>query len=520
MSTTTLIDARQSPPRRDYAWLTVAGLLLFMAILARVGMLAWPFYSDSGSFVMMGRTVARGEMLYRDFYETKLPGVGLLMSALWRAFGAWWPGYIFTQIAMALLAAAALGRAAGRTIGSAARGPTFLFAAVYLNFSWVVYTGFQLETMQCFFAALAAAAAMEALAGDSLADAFTAGLAAGCAAMVKPSGLAPVAAFCIALMLGATPWRRRGAHVACVIAGVAVPTGITAIYAWQTGVWRYVPWVLRQIALYTSTTPITALEVFGKLLVAAVLIGYPIAVRGWVLRRSPRLAGTSDLRLRRQLTLFAVAWLLAEGAGIVLQWRMYFYHFLPLACPAALLYGLVPRKDRAVSMAFCLLPVALLSQMWETSNLSLLPGSTGPSQVSQYVMSHTKPGDSVFANQISRLLIESDRQPGTRYGIFFYWANYDTAAIDIWRIMQSDFDQRKPVYILLPTNADSAINTMTHETEAAANSVRQQNCQAAWKDFKSYLAKNYRWETTIDHTDIYRRRPDVGSLANLPTEAP
>jgi len=44
--------------------------------------------------------------------------------------------------------------------------PTFLFATVFLNLSQAVYTGFQLETIQAFFEALAAMAAIEALSSD------------------------------------------------------------------------------------------------------------------------------------------------------------------------------------------------------------------------------------------------------------------------------------------------------------------------------------------------------------------
>ena len=70
--------------------------------------------------------------------------------------------------------------------------PTLLYAVVYLNFTFAVFGGFQLETIQAFFSTLAAGAFLEMLgeAGDWR-DAFTAGLASGVAAMLKPTGLSP-----------------------------------------------------------------------------------------------------------------------------------------------------------------------------------------------------------------------------------------------------------------------------------------------------------------------------------------
>jgi len=78
--------------------------------------IAWPFLNDAGLYAYMGKTVATGGVLYRDFYETKLPGVGLIASAFWRAFGPNWAGYVLSQLALAMLAAAMLARAARRHI--------------------------------------------------------------------------------------------------------------------------------------------------------------------------------------------------------------------------------------------------------------------------------------------------------------------------------------------------------------------------------------------------------------------
>ncbi len=68
------------------AWLILTGILLSLSIASRAGMIAWPFLNDAGLYAYLGKTVAEGGVMYRDFYETKLPGVGLIASAFWRAF--------------------------------------------------------------------------------------------------------------------------------------------------------------------------------------------------------------------------------------------------------------------------------------------------------------------------------------------------------------------------------------------------------------------------------------------------
>ena len=150
-------------------------------------------------FIYLGRVVSEGGRFCHDVIDNKFPTVGLMTSIAYRAFRSWWPGYVLIQTAMGIGGALLLVRSAGRHFGDAAKLPAMLFALVYFNLYIAVYGGFQLETMQCFFAILAAGAAMEALSDKPCTrDAFVVGLAAGCAAMLKPTGGAVLAAFAIA----------------------------------------------------------------------------------------------------------------------------------------------------------------------------------------------------------------------------------------------------------------------------------------------------------------------------------
>jgi len=109
---------------------------------------------------------------------------------------------------------------------------------VFLNFAWTVYTGFQLETIQAFFETIAALAILEALAGDTLLDATTAGLASGRGGDDQTSGIGIGLAFAVALFLQR---KKSAASSACSVhlmmfcLGAAVPILVTATYTYASG---------------------------------------------------------------------------------------------------------------------------------------------------------------------------------------------------------------------------------------------------------------------------------------------
>ena len=471
----------------------IAIAFVALAITSRVGMIAWPFLNDSGLYAQLGRTVAQGGVLYRDFYETKLPGAALIASVFWRMFGPHWAGYVLCQLFLAIVAAVALARSARQHLGNLATWPVFLFAIVFLNLSQLVYTGFQLETLQAFFEDIAAMSAMRSLHNDDGLSSFTAGLAAGMAAMPKPGG------FCVAVaLLGATVIfsNRRLLHSCLILLGAAIPTAVTAIYTVKTGASQYLPAAMHDIAAYASGTPVNS-DALLKLLVVLLIFGWPFAVRLFGCR--PNLAGSASLRT------FVLAWLMLDLIAVLLQRRLYPYHFLPLVCPLAILYGMLPGRVSFGSFAVGLLPIALLSLTWEGSSpLHVKRGSTHL-PVSDFIASHTNANDTVFADQIGRLLIETDRQPGCRLGTFFYMVNADDSPAKYAEIFLRDFDDRKPKYLVLPKDWDQPepglanCDILKHCPQRRANFVR------AWRQFRSGVAWKYHLETSIGASMVYRR---------------
>ncbi len=144
--------------------MALVGVCIVGAVCGRLAYLPYPFLNDAGVYVLMGKTVVNGGRLYQDFYETKFPGVAVLMAGCWRLFGAHWGLYVLLQLAMTLLGAWAMARETSRHLGREAGLAAGLFTLVFLNVPQIVFGGFQLETVQAFLSILSACAAMRSAA--------------------------------------------------------------------------------------------------------------------------------------------------------------------------------------------------------------------------------------------------------------------------------------------------------------------------------------------------------------------
>jgi len=497
--------ALDSPPRphaRVGLWLLV-GFCLFSALISRLSFLVRPFDADGAMFVYMGKLVANGGRIGYELIDNKFPTVGLIVSPCWRAFGAWWPGYVFLQTALALIGCLLLARTAARNIGKHAFLPTLLFALVYVNCNFAVRGGFQLETLQSFFSILAACAALEALAGDDARDSFAVGLAAGVAAMVKPSGLAVLAAFTFsALWRYRHDWRRFLAHLFAAIAGFAVPATACLAYFQAADLFPALPGIYRQISGYAANSPWEWWDL-SKPVIIGIIVGFPMLVRGYIFRR-PR--HRVPQRTPSAILIFAIAWMTIECAGIVAQRRMYAYHFLVLAAPASLLFGLIPRRPALGSLAAALVLPAAISIFSAAQVLWYAPQSLQPEPSEQYLAAHTNPGDRVWLDGMMRLLVVTDLQPGSRYPMTFLWVNDDTAPLRYCHDMLSDFDQTHPKFIVVATNfAEYGRKLAARIKELGIRPQRKANFIAAWMQLGDYVQKHYHPEATLQWETIYRR---------------
>ncbi len=477
-------------------------LLIFLCLIGgmfgRLCYLTRPFNSDAGMFIYMGKVMNEGGRLGVDFCDNKFPTVGLITGIFWRAFGTGWAGYVLVQTAMVLVAVGMLSRAMRRHAGESAALATGLFALVLLNFSTIVFGGFQLETMQGFFAVLAAGAGIEGLSRQRSRCFLLAGIFAGCAAMLKPTGLAVAGAIMLTIVFNR---QRSRLQIAALVAGVLISLCIAAACLFVTGQLEKLPLLWNQITRYAADSAWEPADVY-KLIVVGGLLFFPVLVRLWIFRRD-----REPMQSPRFLMIFATLWLLLELTGVILQKRMYAYHFLVLIPPVALLFGLIPRRARATSLAAGLGPVLALSVLgacrvtnWDHPGRQVHP-------VSQYLLSHANPTDAIWREDGARILLETNLHSGSRYPLTFLFTNYDQAPLDYGRTILSDFHRTQPKYIILFTNFESWIHHQCdYYTELRRRPVRRENYLQAWRAIRAYVDENYVEEATVSDETIFRRK--------------
>jgi hypothetical protein len=206
------------------------------------------------------------------------------------------------------------------------------------------------------------------------------------------------------------------------------------------------------------------------------------------------------------MVIFAMVWMALEAAGIAAQRRMYAYHFLVLAAPASLLFGLIPRRARPWPLAAALMLPALFSLFGGCWVLADAPHSLQRPASEEYLAAHAQPGDGVWLDGMMRLLVRTDLSAGSCYPMTFLWVNDDEAPLRYCRAMLEDFDQRRPKYIVLPTNFDPYIHALSdHVKELGLRPTRKANFIRAWMELRDYVRKNYRPEARFDRETVYRR---------------
>jgi hypothetical protein len=500
----------------------LAAVGLLVALVSRLSYLMRPWDPDGAIFIYMGRLVAEGGVFWQDLVDNKLPTVGFLTSIAWRAIGPWWAGYVLLQTGLAILACLALGHAANRLAGPQAKWPAMLFGLVYLNLNTVVFGGFQLETIQVFFASLAAMAAAELLATPApsassppltapsatglFADAFALGLCAGCAALAKPTGLSILAA---AGLAAAMRHARLPGRLLVIAAGASLGVGMVAaivgIYLHGSGTLAHLPAIFDQIRLYARNSA-TDLRDLNKIVWAAGLLGFPLLGRWWAGRRCPHAGPAMPARAAQA---FPWLWLGIELIGIILQRRMYGYHFLVLAPPAAIAFGMLRRPVTCRGLSIALAPALLLSAVGIGQVAICSRGYPRQLESGRWLAAHAHPRDRVWRDMTSRLLIETGLRPGSRYLLTFLFCNSDDAPQRYWSEMKADFDRDRPRWMVLPRDLRWYLDdTTAMVAELERLPQRRSNYLRAWGELEGYVHHHYRLVATLQRETVWERRPD------------
>jgi hypothetical protein len=510
--------AGSEPSSRTFFW--AAAVCLGVAVVSRLCFLGEPFKNDAGIYICFGKVICQGGDLYHDFWDTKLPSVALLMAPLYAVFGSrWWP-YVLVQMGMGIASAWLLARAVGWYAASWAYRPALLFGLVGLNLSLLTMTGFQLETVQVFLESVAACVILRSLVRPGLVQVFVAGLLVGIAAMPKPTGLAVGGAAVVAYLVQAISSGKTAGSIGVflrrlVLLGLGIAILAAAVVAWVFAQpWRVeMPEVLHEIKLYGSGNPwqrVLQLRTwaFFALPFVPMVIRWFVAVveRKYDPKLTPADPGSSAAAtpVSPAITAFAWAWSAAEVLGVIAQRRMYGYHYLVI-WPAAVLLFAVSRRTSIRPVLIAVTPIAIVSLAFAVRP-ALMLRQPHPMLISSYVRDHTAPGDSVWGDPEAQLLLETGRLPGSRLQMTFYLVNHDQAPAEFTDILLSDFEQRKPKYLVLPQNWSTEVRTVAHDPASLQWFPRRsRDYLTACDRIEQYIRQHYVLEKTLNGKTAWRR---------------
>lgn len=241
-----MIATTGSPPGRPGARPLVVALLAgaaALAMLLRALAVAEPLGIDQSLWASAVRGMDRGQLLYRDVWEQRPPGIYWIYLAGFRVFG-WTPATVALLDLIASAATTLLLLAIGRALGRPGTG--LLAAALYAVLTmpaWLYrHSGFLersvSETFIVVCIAAAALCAVQAVRRGGLLWAAGVGLAAGAAVVLKPNAGLYFPALLLWMALGRSAsgrvesaWFGR-ALAASVVASAIVPV-LALLWLWR-----------------------------------------------------------------------------------------------------------------------------------------------------------------------------------------------------------------------------------------------------------------------------------------------
>jgi hypothetical protein len=508
---------------------------LGLAIAGRLSFLALPFRDDAGVYVAMGRAVVEGWQLYVDVWEQKPPGVAALLALFYSGFGhTWWP-YVFVQLAAGLLVPVLLTLAVQwdrlgrptvptqRPLATDHRTTNFLaLALLAFNCPRILITGFQLETIMCLLTT-AGACCFLAACSQPKSRAFAGFVVfAVVAALIKPTALSLAGAGCLALMVRPLPSSTGvvGGRVFALIGGLAV-LGLVLLAQVALASWLQVEdqmldlW--REISSYGSGTPWSQIFQF-KTLVFLGLTTAPallaIAVL-WQQRGSDQLevatigdrANAADGEDTRP-AIFAASWLILELVGVMLQKRVYSYHFLVLVPPSLLLFGVLVRSplNKHLQRAFYGV-IGVLAAVGAFSTYNVARTHDPQERIVHYLKTHLRSGEAIFADPLGEFLARTSALPGARLLMAINMINHDAATERWTNQVLADFEKRKPRFIILqnPAMLEERVRSWEAQPVLALNPGRAAAHRDAWRRIVENVKQHYAVAADIDGRLIYER---------------
>lgn len=324
-----------TPARLDRAmpWLVAVFIVaLYTALfVSRLAYITW--HDDETVFLLTGRAVAEGRLLYREVWYNYPPGFALYLGAVLRAAGGslavgrW---AVFTWGLIGLGALYALGATLHSRWGGVAATALLASAPHFVVLSSAVMT----EVPAFAAASLGAWAALRYHQRGDWRWLAVSGLWISGAACLKPTSIPVLAAPLTAILLGERSWRERFRRLTILGAAVSLPLGIVIASNQPRAFFA------QFLGTYLESQSVFASDLRGNLTAIA---RYFYADKYGVSHLSlPLLAAFAGWRLwprQRGAVLILLAWQAATLLQLALHTPLYRHHLLALLFPLMGLAG-------------------------------------------------------------------------------------------------------------------------------------------------------------------------------------
>src|SRR3954467_1852046 len=472
--------------------IVVLGLVALLALIVRWGAIAEPLGIDQSLWASAVRGMSRGQLLYRDVWEQRPPGIYWIYLAAFRVLG-WTPATVAWLDVIAASITTALVFTIANRLADALTGATAaaMFAALTMPAWLFSYGGFlERSVNETFILVCVSAAALCAIKvrdHQSLVAAAMLGLFAGCAIVLKPNaGLYLPALLVWIFFYGGRSF------------GASLPTFITACCTTAILPIVAIVWLWRLDLLHDARVAVIDFNRFYVSLGFSPLkyandFAHAVFLRMktdplWTAGSIAAAVAIFDLVRKRSLPPLAGLAVLWGGAAVLVivvngAWlfNSYFIQaFAALALLGAWLLAHAPRVHlpskvvTLVLMAFLLVHRGYISRVgaWAAADLAMLRGqidstaylerfgryngnsgysARANAELAAYVRAHTQPDDRIFLFGINGagVYFAADRLTAHRFlrANFFVGMNFPDPDFRLESVTR-ELAARQPVYLI------------------------------------------------------------------------
>jgi hypothetical protein len=406
-------ESERRPTARQLTWWPPLAVAALLAILVRLPFFRAPLTADEGGYAEIARLWQGGRSLYVDLWVDRPQGLELLYRLALSVHLGSPVGLRLAAALAASLSVVVVGMVGTRLDGTlTGRRAAFLLATLGAS-PWIESFTLSAELLAALLASVSLLLYLLSCDGRRLPWLACAGLATGCAVMVKQSAFDAGLAAALALVL--VERRKALGRVAILVGCAAVPVLAGAASAASPAAWwqQVVAYRGQGDSIVTGSPLLRAGQLLQSLPEAAIALG-PLVVLA--------------LAARGRVPLLARLWVLTAALGVLGGGNFHFHYFVQLAPPLSVAAALalrsrgtrVARRTGALVVALSAaltLPLAFLSPssqarwIWPRDPHLRIDGA-----VARFIRSHTVPGAEIgVVWAAADVYFLADRRPALRY---------------------------------------------------------------------------------------------------------